>query len=177
MKITPVDQHNNLFYIEDAYPVDIVDQLRTTDPLSHPYGKVEMQDNWPRRNVQPLANSVYTKLTDALNQYSNQISEAMGQPVYVAYTGIWLDEAGFAMGKHLDDDRVVMSLQIYLNDNDEKLGTTFFNEDGSIRCQFPYKFNCGYMMINGPDQYHGMTVPVPADSYRISSYSWIYPKS
>lgn len=177
MIITPVDQHNNLFYIEDAFSQEIVEQLKSEDPYSYPYRKEEMQQIWPRRRLEPTADSVYNKLTTELNAHVDQLSAAIGRSVFVADTGIWLDEPGFAMGKHLDNEGVVMSMQIYLNENADNLGTTFYNEDSTIRYQLPYKFNCGYMMINGPEQYHGMINPVPANSYRISSYSWIFPKS
>ena len=177
MIITPIDHHKNLFYIENAFSQEIVEQLKSEDPFSYPYRKEEMQDIWPRRRLEPTTSSVYNKLTEQLNNCVDQISTAIGYPVFVTDTGIWLDEPGFSMGKHLDNDAVVMSMQIYLNDNPAQLGTTFYNKDGTVRHQLPYKFNCGYMMINGPEQYHGMTNPVPENSYRISSYSWIRPKS
>jgi hypothetical protein len=66
-----------------------------------------------------------------------------------------------------------------------ELGTAFYHykDHASLRHQFAVEPNAGYLMINNPDptgyrklQWHGMLTPVPADSFRVSSYSWLTAK-
>jgi hypothetical protein len=84
---------------------------------------------------------------------------------------MWLDSAGFSMASHLDNPGVTNSMQVYLNQNNETLGTHFYDANKNLRYQVPFMLNCGYIMINGPEQYHGAPNRVPADTYRLNSYT------
>ena len=67
---------------------------------------------------------------------------------------LWIDNAGYKLIPHTDDDRIKLSLQIYLSDNNE--GTSLYHNDGTIRYTFPFKFNSGYALYNGVYSTHGV---------------------
>lgn len=173
MKITPVDDSGNLFYVEDIYPQQLIDKLTLEYALAAPWRREDMQSDWLRRRLDN------TELVDEFDKYNKSCADYIGQaiqfPVLSCDTGFWLDEPGFTVGKHLDNDGVAASMQIYMWDNDCLPGTAFY-ANSSIRREFKYKKNTGYIMINGPDQFHGMTATVPDDNYRLCSYTWFYPK-
>lgn len=177
MIITPVDNQRNLFKIEDVYPADLLDKFLNTDHLLTPYTKEEMQAQWPRRRLMNETEEVYMEFDAYVKQLLPVIAEAIGVELMACDTGFWLDEPGFRMSKHLDNEGVKVSMQVYLNNNIPDLGTVFHHEDGTTRYKPEYLLNTGYIMINDTNQYHSMTTSVPADSYRISSYSWLYPKA
>jgi hypothetical protein len=65
------------------------------------------------------------------------------------------------------------------------LGTAFYhyNNPAALRYQVEAVPNAGYLIINNADstgyrklQWHGMLTPVPANSLRVSSYSWLTTK-
>lgn len=177
MIITPVDEQRNLFKIENVYPTELLDKFLNTDHLLTPYTKEEMQAQWPRRRLMNETEEIYMEMDSFVKQQLSDIANSIGVELMACDTGFWLDEAGFCMNKHLDNDGVQVSMQVYLNDNIPELGTVFYNADGSIRHKLVYLVNTGYIMINGPEQQHSMLTKVPVDSYRISSYSWLYPKA
>jgi hypothetical protein len=54
-------------------------------------------------------------------------------------------------------------------------GTVFYNQDQTVRYTFPYKVNTGYIMLNGPDQYHGVPTTLAEGELRLSSYTYFGP--
>lgn len=177
MKLVAVDGQHNLFRVEDAYPQELLEQFLSADHLSTPGNKEEWQENYARRRLVVDKGSVYDLLDAYVKSELQNIASVIGVELMACDTGFWLDEAGFSMTPHVDNPGVQVSMQVYLNANDENLGTIFYNPDMTVRYAAKYQVNTGYLMINSPEQQHGMDVKVPRDSYRISSYSWLYPKA
>jgi hypothetical protein len=176
MNITAVDSTADLFRVDSIYPLELLAEFAATDHLQTEWKKEDWQDQYPRRRLIYGPDSVYAQLENCVRAHLHSISTIVGIDIVACDTGFWLDLPGFCMSPHLDNSGVSASMQVYLNINESSLGTVFYNLDGSIRYQSPYAENTGYIMINGPQQTHGMDNPVPDSSYRISSYTWFYPK-
>lgn len=173
MKITPIDELKNLFLVEDFYSPELLDRFLVLDHLAVSHTKVDWQDMYPRRNLQIDPGTIYEEMNQYVWDQLPSISKEIEIPLDSCSTAFWLDEEGFCMTPHLDNPGVDISMQLYIADNDSDLGTTFYNPDNTIRYQPAYRLNCGYIMINGPYQHHGLSKPVPKGSYRLSSYSWL----
>ena len=173
MIITPVDHHKNLFYVEQVYPKHLLDKMTAEYALSATWRREDMQSGWLRRrlNDSPLI----AEFDQHIKSCAAQIDQATGFAILSCDTGFWLDEPGFTVDQHLDNDAVSASMQIYIWDDAALPGTAFYVED-QIRREFKYVQNTGYLMINGPGQYHGMTATVPDGHNRLCSYTWFYPK-
>lgn len=176
MNITAVDLTLDLFQVDRIYSQELLAEFAATDHLQTDWRKEDWQDQYPRRRLIYAPYSIYAQLENCLKVYLQSISKIIGIDIMACGTGFWLDLPGFCMTPHLDNDRVSASMQVYLNVNESNLGTVFYNPDNSVRYQSPYTINTGYIMVNGPEQTHGMSNPVPDNSYRISSYTWFYPK-
>jgi len=176
MVITPVDHLSNVFAVENFYPNDIIQECVDHDHLSNEYKKEEWQIEYPRRRLTAELGSIYNKMHKYTQSQLSVIENAINKPLLSCDTGFWLDEPGFSMSKHLDNEGVFVSMQIYLTEHDPAMSTVFYNTDGSIRFTPTYKINYGYIMINGPEQYHGCPFVVPPATYRLSSYTWFYKK-
>tara|TARA_R110000787_G_scaffold198686_1_gene309787 strand:- start:420 stop:965 length:546 start_codon:yes stop_codon:yes gene_type:complete len=177
MKITPVDEQHNLFLIEDAYPSDIIDQIQEEDFLSYEWELQEGQVDWPRRKLIKKPHLIISELDPYLNTKHELISEALKVKfVYEAVdSGIWLDYSPYTCAVHLDGD-LPIAMQIYLLDNaGPEHGTVFYNQDQTVRYTFPYKVNTGYIMLNGPDQYHAVPTMLAEGELRLSSYTYFGP--
>lgn len=176
MNIIAVDNSANLFRVESLYPQDLLDKFAMVDHLQTDWQKQGWQEEYPRRRLIYSADSIYAQLENCVKAHLQTIAKIIGMDIMACDTGFWLDLPGFSMTPHLDNEGVKASMQVYLNINESSLGTVFYHADRSIRYQSPYVKNTGYVMINGPQQTHGMGYPVPDDSYRISSYTWFHPK-
>ncbi len=81
---------------------------------------------------------------------------------FTGYT-LWKDAGDFSMDWHLDNDRVKVAVQIYL-DNRDSPGTQF--RDRHIR----YGKNRGYIMFNNKDMQHCVPNETPHEG-RLSVYA------
>lgn len=177
MKITAVDNKLDLFQIENFYPLDLLEKFSYSDHMSMPWKKEAMQTQYPRRRLIVPNGSIYKDMNKHVNSVLETIADITKINYMCADTGFWLDESGFSMAPHVDNEVVFASMQIFLNINRLDLGTTFYNMDKSVRFKPEYRLNNGYIMINNNSQLHGMSIPVPENSYRICSYTWFYPKT
>jgi hypothetical protein len=177
MIIKPVDDANDLFEVQNFYPEELLSRFLSTDHLTQPYTKEAWQADWPRRRLVHDLDPIYNELGDYVTSQLTEISKTVNTELARCDTGFWLDDAGFRMSPHVDNAMVRIAMQVYLNENDITLGTVFYDNTLSVRYRPLYKINQGYLMINNPKQLHGMMDKVPADSYRISSYTWFYPKT
>lgn len=182
MLIYPVDQYNNLFRIEDVFPQHIVKQVLATDWLSLPWTRQEGQELWARRRIQDDVLPWRSQWEDHCRQIWPKIADALKVQLS-GYQGTawWLDEPGFTCSLHTDGE-MPGSMQLTWIGALPELGTAFYHykDPAALRHQFLVQPNAGYIMINYPDsqgfrhlQWHGMLTPVPADTFRLNSYSWL----
>ena len=177
MILTEVDNRADLFWVKDVYPDDLLEEFLSTDHLMQPWRRQDWQLDYPRRKIIFQQDSIYGRMYTYIQKLLDEISQDIDIPMLHADTAFWLDEPGFSMEPHLDNLGVMASMQIFLNHNDINLGTVFYNPDGTVRRAFPYELNSGYIMINNPRQVHGMGFPVPDDTFRLCSYTWLTPKT
>jgi hypothetical protein len=91
----------------------------------------------------------------------------------------WVDEPGFRPDMHHDGD-LPSAIQIYLlPNNNNSLGTTFFNSPNwnDVMHQFPSVCNSGYLMFNNHSHngvrkrlWHDMECAVPESVHRVCCY-------
>ena len=88
-----------------------------------------------------------TNITRALeNKFNTQLQFSSAD--------LWIDNAGYKLIPHTDDERIKLHIQIYLSDNNE--GTSLYDKQGNIQYTFPFKFNHGYALYNGVYSDHGV---------------------
>ena len=175
MLITPVDDKNNLFLVEDIYPSSLIDAIQQEKLFEYERTPVEWQEHKPRRKLIYSDASPFAQIDRFLGDNLNVISKAIGKELVNLTTDIWMDDPGFNMGIHLDNPGVKIAMQLYLSKGPENAGTKFYhkNDFDALRYDFPYRLNSGYIMINNDEnQWHGF--PIPRNAYRLSSYTYFY---
>lgn len=181
MQITAVDSENNLFRAENVFPDDLVQKVLTTPWLDLEWDRQEGQELWARRRIRetaiPWVNEWHTHLSKSWQEAGNQIGIEADQ---YQGTAFWIDEPGFTCAMHTDGE---LSGGLHLTW--QGTGTTFYwyRDPAAIRYQVPEKPNCGYLMINKSDEtgyrkllWHAMLTPVPANTFRLTTYSWMPPR-
>lgn len=185
MLITAVDDYCDLFAVQDVFPSHIVDKVLSTDWLNLPWQRQEGQESWPRRRIDNSALSWIKDWDNYLEQHISKIEQGIGRQLH-GYQGTawWLDEPGFTCAMHTDGE-MPGSMQLTWIGANPALGTAFYHykNTDSLRHQFAMQPNAGYIMINSPDtqgarhlQWHAMLTPVPPNTYRLCSYSWLSEK-
>jgi hypothetical protein len=181
MQVTPVDAENNLFRITDVFPDNIVQLVKDTDWSNVKWQRQEGQESWKRRRLDDSTIPWIDQWHNHLRSVWAQIEKGLGISTQgYGGTAFWLDEPGFTCALHTDGE-----LPGSLHLTWKGPGTTFYwyKDPSTVRYQVPEQPNAGYIMINQESQegyrkllWHAMLTPVPADSFRLTTYTWIIPK-
>jgi len=178
MKITPLNEFNTLFKVEDVYLAEVIADCQQQNIDTFPWeplaaGSIYSHANTTRRMLISEPPNVFATLNGYVQALIPEITEITGKSISNCCTRVWADYPGYTVSKHLDNDGIYISLQVYLNEGDETLGTHFSNSDvGLYQHAIPYRPNFGYIMVNTSYNFHGMIRPVPDNFIRLSSYTW-----
>lgn len=185
MLINPIDLDNNLFEVIELMPSHIVQKVLDMPWLELKWIKQEGQELWPRRRILDSELSWLAEWDQHLESCRNEIATKIGTPINQSpntATTFWLDEPGFTCPIHTDGE---MEGSLHISwIGKENLGTTFYNfkDPNTVRRQFNFCTNNGYILLKNADntgyrnlQWHGMLNPVPENTYRLTSYTWLYP--
>ena len=187
MQITPVDQDNNLFAVTDLVPQSLVDKITQTPWLNLEHTLEDGHKKLRRRINKDRQLPWIDEFHACIDQAWETIVTHTGCD-HLEYfnldgsaTGFWIDMPTYTCPIHTDGE-LPGAIQMYWIGSSQDLGTTWYhyNDPITIRHNFEFKPNTGYIMINQPAsngyrklQWHGMLTPVPNDSFRVSSYSWL----
>ena len=147
-----------LIEVENFLPIDILNSLvdfsKRTDI---PWQVQELQENLPRKKISWLPDSPI----ETVHNYFQSL------PLFshLNFMGVtlWSDGPNFFMEEHVDNNRVKIAIQIYLDDRNSP-GTQF--EDRLIR----YGRNRGYILYNNPKIPHCVPKQSPHEG-RLSIYA------
>jgi len=195
MKITPIDNKPNLFFIKNLIPDELLDELSTINLMELPFAKLKGQENWKRRTLEVESHSVFDKIFWCIDSQRELISSSIGLNIAYASPNYWLDLEGMTVGTHIDNPNVNVVMQLYLSDCDNA-GTNFYNVKDSeieirddeqkwwynnttveprLRHAFECVKNTGYIMINDKTQLHGNPkMSLSKDDERLSLYCHLY---
>lgn len=184
MQITAVDSEHNLFKVNSVFPKDFVEEVLATDWLNLPWKRQEGQELWKRRRIDETSIPWMSRWDQLLQESWNQIQEQTGIDVegYMG-TAFWLDEPGFTCSMHTDG-MLPGSLHLTWIGSEPTHGTAFYwhKDENTLRYQFPMEPNAGYMMLHPANSnyqkllWHAMLTPVPENTFRLTSYSWLKPR-
>ena len=193
MRITPVDDKNTLFLIEDILSEETLNKIDERDLLDIPWIRQNWQEDWERRllDIKPKDGGIFNDIEQEIDSHRHEIGKAVGMKFTEINSRFWVDTEGFTVRPHIDNPGIKIALQIYLKDCEEA-GTTFYNlreEDVEIkddaqryhwnndaqqlppvRYTFDGKRNTGYIMLNNMTQLHGVSIILGKDRLRLSAY-------
>ena len=181
MQITPVDQDLNLFAVSGMIPTTIEQKILQTPWLDLQYSLEEGNRNL-RRRIHDNQLSWINEWHDAVFQVWHTLQKSTGcRHLKYLDTGFWVDMPTYTCPLHTDGE-LPGSIQMYWIGSTADIGTTWYHykDPDKIRHSFKFISNTGYLMINQPEsngyrklQWHGMLTPVPENSFRVTSYSWL----
>tara|TARA_Y100000385_G_C12845455_1_gene530703 strand:+ start:45 stop:497 length:453 start_codon:yes stop_codon:yes gene_type:complete len=146
-----------LVEVENFLPNHLVDELVEFSKSNVQWEQQEMQEHLPRCKISWLLDSPI----ETLNNWFAQCP-LFAHMEFMGVT-LWKDDTDFWMGQHIDNDRVKVAVQIYL-DNRNSPGTQFGDR------MIAYGRNRGYIMYNNQDMLHGVPDCTPHQG-RLSVYA------
>lgn len=143
--------------VENFLPEELVGELVAFSKINTEWYLQEMQENLPRKKI--------SWLLDSPIETAHIWFEELPLFTHLNFMGVtlWEDDVDFKMAQHLDNERVKVAVQIYL-DNRKSPGTQFGNR------LIQYGQNRGYIMYNNPDMLHGVPDQTPHEG-RLSIYA------
>ena len=109
--------------------------------------------------------NIFPNLTKFINELQSKntykkISELIKKDLSKSYVRVEIicDKQGFWLKPHCDIKEKLMSCLLFVNkfNEDESLGTDFYDENLNKVKTLPYKDNYGYFFSSGPNSWHGM---------------------
>ena len=109
--------------------------------------------------------NIFPNLTKFINELQSEntykkISELIKKDLSKSYVRVEIicDRQGFWLKPHCDIKEKLMSCLLFINkfNEDESLGTDFYDKNLNKIKTLPYKDNYGYFFSSGPNSWHGM---------------------
>ena len=166
MKITAIDDANDLWLVEDIFDPKLLENI----PLDLPWEDIDPRQEPGRRQIGAWAvdkDHPFAQMQEHTQSMERYWSQFFGELTMVQKSRVWWDGCKFMMKEHVDGSlsqsarknehyNPQAAMQIYLTEGQGQAGTTFYNPDMSVRHTFPYKINTGYVMRNHRGQLHGV---------------------
>ena len=138
------------------------------------WNKLTAQEDYNRLRLKDDNSSILKLILNEMNhpEYIEMVNNAFDFNIKGIGCLIWLDQVGYEISLHVDNDRVKHSMQIYLGDEENiSLGTSFaYDLEKSSFLTLPFKNNFGYVFKNSNKLTHGLLTQVPKDFKRYSLY-------
>jgi len=162
IKKSPLVNLDGLFYqkYDSFFNQQLMDML-DLDERNLKCESLQQHDTGTRINRKRVS---YTeKISKELNIFfhnkkiTNALEEVFSEVLSPLKTDIWFDHPGYSLNPHIDDNRIKLSLQIYI-DSSEQPGTALYDnyieQKGKKLVNFDYKKNSGYALLNNSKSFH-----------------------
>jgi len=154
-------------YYENFFGKDL-EELNSLENLK--FENLERQVGSPRQRID-YSETLMKKLKIFFS--NSKITKALeikfNTPLKFESVDIWSDSAGYTLPPHTDDQRIKLSLQIYLG-TETNVGTSLFDGDNNVIKTFRYRFDSGYALLNNSVSLHGTEGTVAENNPRRSLY-------
>lgn len=172
---SPVLVENGCNYqiLQNIFPNQLLDELDNCNLGNTKTQKLKTQTKEPRVRID-YAESISKKINIIFKSKKiTNIFEDKYRIKLVAQTSdIWFDSKGYNLPPHTDNPELVLSMQIYLDTNDNVPGTALFGSKDATKsfCEFKYEKNNGYSLLNNATAYHGTAFAMTSPAVRKSVY-------
>ena len=168
-------ERNGCYYqrFQDMLPESLLSELVKLDTSSCSVVKLEKQEHMSRVRVD-YSEAISKKLNIIFksSKIKNILEHKYKLKLYRQTTDIWFDSIGYNLSPHIDDTRLALSLQIYLDTEKDIPGTALYDAetDDIPFCVFKYVKNTGYSLLNNDRSWHGIEFAMNSDKIRKSIY-------
>lgn len=160
---------DNLYCIDNFFTTPLIQKLLAYADSVQNWQRVELQENKNRKAILWDPDTVFEECYMIFNQLSDYLNQEFKKKCQLTGIQLWKDLPGYHINSHVDNSRVVYSMQVYLSTGTDQLGTCFYDNDLTV--EIPYQINTGYVTDTGQILPHGLSKPVPVGHERYSIYA------
>lgn len=154
--------------------LNLKDELKELTKHENVWDKITAQEELNRIRLVDNKSPILKHIVDEMNhpEYIEMMNQAFDFNIKGIGCIVWLDQEGYQIPLHVDNDVIKHSMQIYLGDEENmSLGTSFAYATNSYPFMtLPFKNNFGYLFKNTNKLTHGLLTEVPKDFKRYSLY-------
>ena len=153
---TPLVNLDGIIYQEynNFFGKDMLEELLDINFANKNLVKLEKHENFPRLMLE-YQDITMKKLKVFFmdEKIKSALERKFDTTLKFDSVDFWIDDKGYSLKPHTDDDRIKLAIQIYLgNDN---IGTSLFGLENTSIKTFEYKENSGYALFNNSVSRHG----------------------
>lgn len=101
------------------------------------------------------------------SKITNALKQKFGIDLKFKSLDVWIDNKGYSLVPHVDDETIKLHLQIYLSNN--SVGTSLYGKNKQKIHTFKFETNKGYALLNNEHSVHG--VDEVMEDGRVSLYA------
>ena len=132
--------------------------LISSDLQGVSFEKLQDQENLPRKRMSYVEEKAKQLTMFFMNSsITNALQDKFMIKLKFSSVDYWVDDIGYFLPPHVDNDSIKLSLQIYLGDGHP--GTVLFNNAKKVHT-FQFENNSGYAMLLNGRTFHGLEYPV-----------------
>jgi len=160
---------DSLYRIDNFFTSALIKKLLDYAESAVSWQKVELQENKNRKAILWDPDTVFEECHMIFDRLSDHLNHEFKKDCRMTGIQLWKDLPGYYISSHVDNSRVVYSMQVYLSTGIDRLGTCFYHNDLTV--EIPYQINTGYVTDAGQTLPHGLANPVPNGHVRYSIYA------
>ena len=125
---------------------------------------LDKQKHLPRRKARS-ANPLVKELTVMFRnvRVTRALGKKFGLDLVLSSADLWIDNKGYHMPPHIDNQSIKLSLQVYLGKGKQPGTCLHYFPDSDYFTKFEYYENCGYALVNNEGSFHSVEYPVIED--------------
>tara|TARA_B110000977_G_scaffold195221_1_gene273270 strand:+ start:656 stop:1186 length:531 start_codon:yes stop_codon:yes gene_type:complete len=148
---------DNFYHLVDVFDDTLLQKIHTCFQDKTRFSKL-FQGDYYRLESGDFDQAVRTAILEHL-QPAQQFAESILGKLYTNNTQLWEDFDGYVNAMHKDASvNLTANIQVYVLPGDESMGTSIIENE--IVTSVPYKYNCGYLLLQPTKIEHGMTSAV-----------------
>jgi len=144
-----------VYSLNNVFSIDMIEKIRKEFKFNTEWNTVHLQEKFPRKAIPWKPESVVEEVYSVFRALEQEISVIFSTQLKFQSVNFWQDSPGYTIDPHLDNNRISVAVQVYINEADPLLGTEMY-KDGNVFYKLPWISNTGYILNNTPDSIHGM---------------------
>lgn len=141
--------------LNNVFSIDMIEKIRKEFESNTEWTTVHLQEKLPRKAIPWKSESVVEEVHSVFQALEQEVSVIFSKQLKFQSVNFWQDSPGYSINPHLDNNRISVAVQVYINEADPLLGTEMY-KDGDVFYKLPWIPNTGYILNNTPNSIHGM---------------------
>jgi len=147
------------YALTDVFSAAMIEKIKQEFDSNTIWDKVDLQENSPRKIIPWKSESVIEEVYMVFQELEQEVSDTFSRQLKLQSVNFWQDSPGYTISPHIDNNRISVAMQIYINQSNYEAGTEMY-KDHDVIYKLPWVPNTGYILNNTDKSIHGMMTTV-----------------